>query len=209
MEIYIIRHGETLWNESKRLQGKHDTVLNDSGRALAKETGESISDIDFDLFFSSPLQRAYETANLLKGNRDIEIIKDDRLMEISFGHYEGSLFPDLVANDDLTFKYFFSKPELYVAPSDGESFEELINRAGEFMTEMVEPLEKQGIKRIMIVAHGTLNKAIMSYIKKHPTSMFWSGGLQPNCNIIIVDYSDGKYSIISEAKSFLDKNYSV
>ena len=50
----------------------------------------------------------------------------------------------------------------------------------------------------MIVAHGAINKAIMSYIKKHPTGEFWSGGLQTNCNIIVVDYNDGKYNVINE-----------
>ncbi len=177
MEIYIVRHGETPWNKDKRLQGNVDIELNDYGRELAVKTGEGLKDTKIDLIYSSPLKRAYETAELIRGNRDIEIIKDDRIREISFGHFEGSNFSELIRDEDLTLH--------------------LIARAGDFMQDKIEPLEKK-CKRVMIVAHGAINKAIMSYIKKHPTSEFWSGGLQTNCNIIVVDYTDGEYKIINE-----------
>ena len=71
------------------------------------------------------------------------------------------------------------------------------------MGEVIEPLESS-CERVMIVAHGALNKAIMSYIKKHDLSMFWSGGLQKNCNVIIVEYKDSKYSVIDETCIFYE-----
>ena len=197
MEIYIVRHGETTWNKGKRLQGGKDIELNDYGRELAIKTGEGLKDTKIDLIYSSPLKRAYETATLIRGNRNIEILTDDRIKEISFGHFEGENFSELIKDENLTFKYFFKKPELYVASDDAETFEHLIERAGDFMKDKIEPLEDK-CERVMIVAHGAINKAIMSYIKKHPTSEFWSGGLQTNCNIIVVDYNDGKYNVINE-----------
>ena len=72
------------------------------------------------------------------------------------------------------------------------------------MSEVIEPLEKD-CERVMIVAHGALNKAIMSYVKKHAIKDFWSGGLQENCNVIIIDYSDNNYTIINETKLFYEK----
>lgn len=197
MELYIVRHGETPWNKDKRLQGNVDIKLNEYGRELAVKTGEGLKDTRIDLIYSSPLMRAYETAKLIRGNRNIEIITDDRIKEISFGHFEGSNFSELIRDENLTFKYFFKKPESYVAAEDAETFEHLIERAGDFMRDKIEPLAAS-CERVMIVAHGAINKAIMSYIKKHPTSEFWSGGLQTNCNIIVVDYTDGKYTVINE-----------
>ena len=197
MEIYIVRHGETTWNKGKRLQGSKDIELKDYGRELAIKTGEGLKDTKIDLIYSSPLKRAYETATLIRGNRNIEIFTDDRIKEISFGHFEGENFSELIKDENLTFKYFFKKPELYVASDDAETFEHLIERAGDFMKDKIEPLEDK-CERVMIVAHGAINKAIMSYIKKHPTGEFWSGGLQTNCNIIVVDYNDGKYNVINE-----------
>ena len=57
-------------------------------------------------------------------------------------------------------------------------------------------------ERIMIVGHGAMNKAIMCFIKKHGIDKFWSGGLQKNCNVIIVDYTDGKFTVIDEEKTY-------
>lgn len=54
----------------------------------------------------------------------------------------------------------------------------------------------------MIVAHGAMNKALMTHVKKHPISEFWSGGLQKNCGIIILDYTAGKYSVIDENRIY-------
>ncbi|MDO5127245.1 MAG: histidine phosphatase family protein [Eubacteriales bacterium] len=201
MELYIVRHGETLWNAEKRLQGSCDIELSENGRALAKETGEALMDTQIDVIYSSPLIRAYETAELIRNGRDIPHYTDERLREMSFGCFEGQNFSELLKDESLTFQHFFKRPELFVAPEDGETFEQVIARAGDFMKEVIEPMADSH-ERVMIVAHGALNKAIMSYIKKHSVEYFWSGGLQTNCNVIIVDYSDGKYEIIDETRIF-------
>jgi probable phosphoglycerate mutase len=209
MEIYIVRHGETLWNKDKRLQGSVDIELSDYGRQLAMETGEALKNTTINRIYSSPLKRAYETAALIRGDRQIDIITDNRLKELSFGCFEGQNFSELIKDDALTFKYFFKQPQLYVPADDAETLEHLIERAGEFMQEVIEPLAKaENPERVMIVAHGALNKAIMSYIKKHSTEYFWSGGLQKNCNVIIVDYSPEKnaYEIIDETRIFYNEN---
>ena len=89
MKLYFIRHGQTDWNIVKRLQGATDIPLNENGEELARRTGEGMKDIPFDLIYTSPLKRAFRTAELVRGNRDIPIISDDRLREICFGDYEG------------------------------------------------------------------------------------------------------------------------
>ena len=204
MEIYIVRHGETVWNKEKRLQGTADIELNEFGRALAIETGRNLANVTINKIFSSPLKRAYETASLIRGNRDIEIETDDRIRELNFGDYEGQLFNELFNDESTTFQHFFKHPELFVADKNGETLEHLIERATDFMKDKIEPLADK-YERIMIVAHGALNKAIMSYIKQHDISMFWSGGLQKNCNVIIVNYNNGKYNIVNETKIFYEE----
>lgn len=201
MEIYIVRHGQTLWNKEKRLQGNVDIELNDYGRELAVKTGEALMDTPIDVIFSSPLKRAYVTADLIRNGRDIEIITDDRIKELNFGCMEGMSYEKLYEDETLGFKYFFTQPELYFPPEDGETLEHLIERASDFMKAAIEPLADR-CERIMIVAHGAMNKAIMTYIKKHSLEHFWSGGLQKNCNVIIMDYTAGKYAIIDETKTF-------
>ena len=209
MEIYIVRHGQTVWNACKRLQGRTDIELNEKGRELAGETGRILEGTHFDIIYSSPLIRAYETARLIRGHRNIPIIRDDRLMELCFGIYEGRDFSKLLEDENDPFHYFFESPEKYVAPEEGESFKHLCERAKDFMQEVIEPLAtadsiagKPAPERVMIVAHGAMNKAIMCYVKQHGVDQFWSGGLQKNCNVIVVNLDKKDYTVIDETRLF-------
>lgn len=204
MEIYIVRHGETIWNAAKKLQGSVDVELNENGRRLAGETGRNLSDMNFDVIYSSPLIRAYETACLIRGYRNIPIIRDDRLRELRFGINEGKNFSKLLEDTSTPFHYFFKAPDKYMAPEDGETLEHICKRAKSFMEEVVEP-KADSYERIMIVGHGALNKAIMCHVKKHGVDKFWSGGLQKNCNVIIVNYDKKGYTVIDETKLFYEE----
>lgn len=197
MDIYIIRHGETVWNAKNLLQGSTDIELNEYGRAVAGETGEKLEDVYFDRIYSSPLIRAYETACLIRGHRNIPIIRDERLKELCFGINEGKNFKQLLADEGSPFHYFFKQPERYQAPERGETLEQICERAAEFMTEVIEP-QAADLERVMIVAHGAINKALMCHIKQHDIAKFWSGGLQKNCNVIIVKYDGNKYEVAEE-----------
>ena len=201
MELYIIRHGKTIWNAEKKLQGHADIELNEEGIAVAEKTCQGMKDIEIDMIFSSPLQRAYRTASIIRGDRAIDIITDERLKEVSFGEYEGRNFPELLANTEDPFHYFFEHPEWYQAPKGGESLENLCKRAKAFMEEQIMPLRNTS-KRVMIVAHGAMNKALMSYIKQHDLSQFWSGRLQKNCGVIIVKYERGQFQVLDESRVF-------
>lgn len=204
MEIYIVRHGQTEWNKEKRLQGSTDISLTKRAIEIAVESGITLRDTPFDLIYTSPLSRAKVTAEGFRGGRDIPLIVDTRLREVSFGSFEGHTLEELLKIDpDCSFQYFFSDPEKYKAPSDGESLEKLIERATAFMKEEIEPLaDNPNIKRIMLVAHGAMNKALMCYVKNHGVKDFWSGGLQRNCNVIILDYQDKNYTVVDENRIF-------
>lgn len=201
MEIYIVRHGQTEWNALRLLQGSADIELNEYGRALAGETGKNLENVYFDRIYSSPLIRAYETASLIRGHRNIPIIRDERLKELDFGSYEGKDFEKLLSDKNESFQYFFERPELYRAPESGESLEHICERAKVFMQKVIEPQVSE-LERIMIVAHGAMNKAIMSYIKQHGIDKFWDGEVQKNCNVIIVKYDENGYSVLEESKIF-------
>ncbi|MBQ1194605.1 MAG: histidine phosphatase family protein [Lachnospiraceae bacterium] len=203
MELYIIRHGETVWNKENRLQGRADIALNDNGREMAIKTGIGLKNIRFDAIYASPLKRAYETADLICKDRNIEIIKDERLIEISFGKYEGKTYEEL-EEQGINFMDFFKNPDKFIPAMDGEGLGELCSRAKDFLDFIV---KKHGNtdERIMIVAHGAMNKAIMLNVKNISLKDFWSGGLQKNCNAIIVKYENTKFSIIEENRLFYNE----
>lgn len=201
MEIYIVRHGETVWNAMNLLQGRADIELNESGREVAGKTGEALETVHFDKIYSSPLIRAYETACLIRGHRNIAIERDERLRELCFGVSEGHNFKEMQADLHSPFYHFFRDPEKYYPPEDGESFEEICERTASFMKEVVEP-QGTSLERIMIVGHGAMNKAIMCHVLGHGIDEYWSGGLQKNCNVIIVDYDGKDYHLKNEGCIF-------
>lgn len=204
MEIYIVRHGETIWNEKRLLQGSEDITLNESGRELAGITGKKLEGVPFDKIYSSPLIRAYETAVIIRGHRNIPIIRDDRLRELSFGINEGKDSMKIREDENNPFHNFFSIPELYVAPEGGETLEHICMRAKEFLEEEIEPQAEQ-LERVMIVAHGALNKAMMCHIMQHGIAEYWSGGLQKNCGVTIVRLDGNGYHVLEESKVFYEE----
>ena len=74
MKLYLVRHGITDWNARKKIQGQVDIPLNETGRDLARKTAEGLKDVPFDLCMTSPLCRAKETARIILGSRNVNIL---------------------------------------------------------------------------------------------------------------------------------------
>ena len=179
--IYIIRHGRTDWNDERKLQGRTDIPLNDSGREMAEKARETYKDVEFDICFCSPLIRARETADILLRGRNIPVIYDDRLLEMSFGEYEG--VKDSFDDPDLPVNVIFKEPENYTSSVGGaETFEELFARTGEFLRDRALPEHEKG-KSVLIVGHGAMNSSIVSQIRHYPIAQFWSAGIE-NCKLM-------------------------
>lgn len=179
--LYIIRHGKTDWNNKYKVQGRTDIPLNEEGRKMAEAAAEEYKDVHFDIAFSSPLIRARETAEILLKNRNIPIIYDDRLMEMSFGIYEGT--EKCFEKPDCPLRVFFQKPEEYTTPPEGaESIEELFQRTGEFLREKVQPELDRG-KDVLIIGHGAMNSSIVCQVRKLPVKSLWDAGI-PNCKLM-------------------------
>ncbi len=197
MELYIIRHGETDWNIEKRLQGRSDTELNSYGIELAEITAEALKNIKFDRIYSSPLKRAYKTAEIIRADRDLPIITDERLLEISFGAYEGIA----VSERPPEFQNFFDDPDNYVPAKGGETYEELVARAGNFIEEVVVPASEK-IERMLIVAHGALNKALMVNLNHQKIKDMWTGIFQRNCCVNIYEINGHNFKLIQNGKIY-------
>lgn len=184
--LYIMRHGKTDWNQLYKLQGRTDIPLNDTGRDMARDAAREYADINFDVCYCSPLIRAKETAELLLEGRDVPIICDDRLKEMSFGVCEGT--SNCIEHPELPVYTLFKNPASYKGVEGGETFEDLFARIESFIDEMIRPLHKEG-KDILIVGHGALNSGIITYIKKRPLDQFWDSGI-PNCKLMEIDFEE-------------------
>lgn len=199
MKLYIIRHGETDWNKEKRLQGQSDTQLNALGISLAEITARALSDVKFDYIFSSPLMRAYKTAQIMRLDRDVEIVTDDRLKEICFGTNEG-LYPEQMPKD---FHYFFDAPEKYRPAEGGETYEQLCARSRDFIDKVIVPLSvREPEATALITAHGALNKSIMIYLNHLEIKNMWDGVFQKNCCVNIFEINGNTFTMLQEGKVY-------
>lgn len=204
MKLYIIRHGETDWNKTKRLQGKTDVPLNAFGKVLAQKTAEGLQDVPFDLVITSPLSRARETACIIKNNREIPMIEDARIEEMSFGQYEGMCCKGEGFNiPDEDFHYFFDAPERYKPTGEGETFSEFCGRVESFLDDLLNKKEYQDAT-ILLVIHGAVMCAMLRKIKNLPMSQFWGDGVHKNCGVTIVDVKEGRLKIVEENKTYYE-----
>lgn len=152
MKLYIMRHGETDGNRGNRLQGRADIPLNENGIRQAKEAGEKLSkkNLIFDAVYSSPLQRAMDTAVLVSGRRREELRTDERLLEIDLGPYDGA---DLKQSFPVIRQLMENRP-----PEGVEKISSLEARISDFVRDLTSsPCEQN----MLIVTHGVAMRGII------------------------------------------------
>lgn len=202
MDIYLIRHGETDYNKAKRLQGVTDIPLNAYGIELAQKTAEGLKEVHFDCIYTSPLIRARQTAEIIRGERKIEIIPTIGLREISFGEYEGLIHKGEKFNiPNPDFHYFFDAPERYETPPGGESLIHLRKRTTSFVREIMNDPANEGMTYLM-ASHGAAIRSILSGLLNLPISRFWDGPVHKNCGVTKLHAEHGDFTIEFENRIY-------
>ena len=198
MKMYIIRHGQTPWNARKCLQGRSDVDLNENGIYLAELTGKALRDVTFDMAFTSPLIRAKHTAQCSLAGRKVPIIEDERLIEISFGIYEGCCYAE--ENRQVPQQWienFFHAPQDYVAAPGGESLDDVEKRTRNFMEDICSRKELQD-KTILVSTHGCALRGLLNSIRESNREDYWHGGVSKNCAVSIVTCNRGEKPVLVE-----------
>ena len=201
MELYIVRHGETMWNRQHRLQGHTDIPLNDAGLAGARIASDALKHIHFDHIFSSPLIRARKTAEIIcrnYNNPDIKICED--LTEISFGIGEGvdlsgetiTTESDLITLSQI--KDWFMNPDKSSPLPGGESVSDVRSRLCHFLETEIYPNE-DNYKKVLITAHGGIVRGLECIIEDLSDHDFWHGPIVPNCGALVVSLKNGTLKI--------------
>jgi 2,3-bisphosphoglycerate-dependent phosphoglycerate mutase len=159
--LYLVRHGQTEWNKKEILQGQADSPLTEVGKKQVGQAAQDLKAISFDAIFSSDLQRAQETAEILNLERQLAIQTSKLLRERDFGHYEGimrleyntrlqHLIKDLSEQEKKTFKF----------DHDVESDEEVISR---FITQLREIAVAYPNKTVLVVTHGGCIRTFLTH----------------------------------------------
>ena len=186
--IYIIRHGQTEKNRANVLQGRSDIPLNDSGRQQAEEVKDRFikAGIHFDLVYTSPLIRAVQTAEIIA--EGIPQLKDDRLIEMDYGPYEGMDLADPAPEVLEFFRDFVHNP----APNGMEPLQAIVVRLGSFLEEI---REEAAEKNILISTHAIAMKGALEYLTPDSSGSYWSKFIG-NCAVYISEITtEGSWGI--------------
>ncbi len=175
MNIYIVRHGQTEWNNQRRIQGRVDTQLNEVGKEQALKTKNNLSNIDIDMIISSPLLRAKQTAEIINKERNIPIIFDNRIIERSFGKLEGTLISEVNFNE---FWDYYKN----IKYESVESIHELFERVYDFLKDII---GKYNDKNVLIASHGGVGVPVDCFFTNNiPEGSLFEAGLQlKNCEV--------------------------
>ena len=160
MAIYLLRHGETIWNRARRLQGQRDTPLTLTGARQAAAMGRTLAGLlesrEPGAFLSSPLGRARQTASIVADEIGFDpdmIVLEDLVIETSFGVWDGLNMEEILARHEATWNRRRAD-RWHTAPPGGESHADVAERARRFLEEM--PTGRP----LIIVAHGSFNRIL-------------------------------------------------
>lgn len=148
-ELYLVRHGETDWNQQRRIQGLTDIPLNETGREQARATGRLLARREWDGIYCSPLGRARETARIIASEVGLgEPAVVDALAERNYGEAEGMSFEQIERR----------WPDRGTVPGQ-ETREQVVARVLPALQELAETHPGESI---IVVSHGGAIRAVLT-----------------------------------------------
>lgn len=165
--IFMFRHGETDWNRAGRLQGGTDIPLNERGRAQALGLREFFRLNPVDLFLSSDLDRARETARIAAGDQDIPIVIEPRLRETNLGEAEGLTteeFLERFGRELLEQWRAIERAHQNVRFPNGESKLEHLRRFIHGLEDFLHSPHAATVSRIGVATHGGSMRRLLHHL---------------------------------------------
>lgn len=183
MRIILARHGETNYNKNKMVQGHTDIPLNEEGIRQGIAAGKKIEGYKIDIAYSSNLVRAYDTARYMldnsnsEDNKKLPVIKDKRLIEKSYGGYEGVSFAEYGAG---------------MKAGETRGMELDTEAADRLEAFFIEKYKEYPEKTMLAVCHGGL---IRSFLTQKGIKEVLRGVIV-NTSVSILEYHGNKFELI-------------
>ena len=168
--IYLVRHGETEFNAERRQQGHMDSPLTALGRAQAQAVGHllkrQVGGEDGWRIIASPLGRAQHTAQIIGETLGLRVETDRRVIEVSFGQWDGRLRDELAAE----FPGTFGRGGWQFAAPGGETYEAVERRVSDWLADL--PPEPQ--RKVIVVCHGGSGRVVRGAYLGLPRAETWT-----------------------------------
>jgi probable phosphoglycerate mutase len=189
----LIRHGETDWNATGRLQGRKNSELTPLGKEQAGRLADNLRHYHFDKVISSSSKRAIQTAGILAKKLSVKnVLQHDELCEINLGPWEGRFKVQIEREYPEQFNAFWYEPERFALPG-AETFSQLQQR-GIAATNGIAEAYKD--REVLVVSHGAMIKSILCYFADRPLSKLWHPPKMDNCAHSIIEFKQNTNPVV-------------
>ncbi|QFT87598.1 Putative phosphoserine phosphatase 2 [Bacillus sp. THAF10] len=171
--IYIIRHGQTDLNKERRMQGRKGLPLNKTGLEQAERLREKLKHISFNAVFSSPQERAVQTAEIVTG---LKVTMDDRLDVFDLGEADGLSIAEMKRSGALP------DSAIYKGVEDSQAF---VKRVFHFMKELEQHHSSNREQNILLSGHRCTTGCMGAYFE----------GIPADGNILKYSSDTGNYKV--------------
>ena len=185
MKVHLIRHGETDYNQQRRIQGHSPSVLSESGIAQAKAISNELSVDKPALIISSQMIRAVQTTKIIAENHNLEYITMPVLNSRDFGDISGFSYSELKEKHPEMFEKLKSNRDGFTPPN-GESTEQIEARVRDFIGKLVGFKDKY--KSIIIVTHREIIPILLRQLKTNLEDIPDHPYQIENCKIYSFDF---------------------
>ena len=164
--IFLVRHGETLWNTQKRWQGSKNSDLTLLGVSQAQAARDLLAQQPLHCAYVSPLQRAVDTMDIIIEKRELNCIQMPEVREINLGHWEGRTQGEIQISEPQQTSNFWTNPEQFQVRG-AETFQQLQQR----VVAGIEKIYQQHPgENILLVSHWVAIKVAIAHYSKIPLS---------------------------------------
>ena len=188
--IILARHGQTEWNLQYRFQGRTDIKLTETGKCQAQALASRLSSWPVEIVYTSPLERAYYTAEAVAKRHNLTPVILPELEEINFASWEGESISGLEKNQHSVFSAWRSDPFFY-PPEGAETWEKLYAR----IARAVKIFLGGDYKRIVVISHGGIIRALYAVFVGLNPHKVWNIEVS-NCSMSGIEMRRGRPTLI-------------
>ena len=201
--IIFLRHAQAENNAKRILAGRTEGVhLTKTGIEQAEQIAKYLKPLDISAIYSSPIERASHTAEIVAKNRSLEVVLDERLTEIDMGKFTRMNYDDMFAKYGNIFLKFYENDPV-IAEHEVETFPHVRKRVHDIVDYVI---KKHGNQNVVLVTHMDPIKSILSVVMDlKPKTLFEL--VIANASLTIIKEQDNKFSLSAINAMDIDRYY--
>ncbi|MHB1376345.1 MAG: histidine phosphatase family protein [Candidatus Humimicrobiaceae bacterium] len=192
--IFLIRHGQTEFNDKSIFRGHLDIPLNSYGINQAESIGKILKFINFDMIYSSPLKRAKKTAEIINKfqNKNVDILAEKGFIDINYGKWEGKTYKEVSELYPEIYFQWLKNPYNAQIPG-GESLYDTQKRSWDALVDIINNNKN---KIICIISHRVINKLLLSKMLGIAKNCFLKIRQDTGC-INLIEHNNKKFIVLN------------